>query len=145
MQSYPHLYRTTAVADVDSTVRICSTGLDDLETTSPPEFGGPAGYWSPETLLVASVADCLILTFRAIARASKLDWTSLECEADGTLNRVDGVTRFTHFELRARLKVPAHVSHEKAERILHKSENVCLITRSLTAEVHLDTAVETVM
>ncbi len=143
MQDYPHLYRTRAVADSESAVRICSPGLEDIVTTSPPEFGGPEGHWSPETLLVASVADCLILTFRAIARASRLDWLSLECEARGTLDRVDGVTRFTRFDLRARLTVPAGVSHEKADRILRKSEGVCLITNSLTAETHLETDIET--
>jgi len=143
MQDYPHLYKTKATAGSESMVRICSPGLEDIVTTSPPEFGGPEGNWSPETLLVASVADCLILTFRAIARASKLDWVSLECDANGTLDHVDGVTRFTRFDLRARLTVPEGVDHAKADRILHKSEAVCLITNSLTAETRLDTHVET--
>lgn len=139
MHPYPHHYRTSAAATADSTVRIASPGLPELETTAPPEFGGPKGNWSPETLLVAAVADCFILTFRAIATASKLEWLDLSCEADGTLDRVEGVTRFTRFHLRARLTLPDGVDPEKAEKILHKSEAVCLVTRSLNAEVHLDT------
>ena len=142
MHPYPHIYKTSATAGPEQAVRIDSPGLPGLETTPPPEFGGPQGHWSPETLLVASVADCYILTFRAIARASKLDWLDLSCAADGTLDRVDGVTKFTRFDLRARLVLPAGADTEKAEKILHKSESACLITSSMTAEVHLDTQIE---
>jgi organic hydroperoxide reductase OsmC/OhrA len=112
-----------------------------MSTMPPPEFGGPEGYWSPETLLAASVADCFILTFRAISRASKLEWSSLECDVQGTLDRVDGVTRFTRFDLKARLQVPSGTDADKAERILHKSEAACLITASLATENHLEALV----
>lgn len=141
MQAYPHLYRTSANAGPDTRVRITSQGLPDIPTTAPPQFGGAGGNWSPETLLVAAVADCFILTFKAIAGASALAWSRLECDADGTLDRVDGVTRFTRLDLRARLLLPAGSDTAKAERILHKSEAVCLVTNSMTAERHLETSI----
>lgn len=139
MQAYPHHYRASASADTESTVTVTGEGLPELTTTAPPEFGGPEGYWSPEALLTASVADCFILTFRAIARASRLDWANIECDVTGTLDRVDGVTRFTRFDLAVRLAVPAGTDREKAEKLLHKSEAVCLITASLNTENHLET------
>jgi organic hydroperoxide reductase OsmC/OhrA len=141
MQGFPHVYHVTARSGTDNPVTLSSKGLPELSTMPPPEFGGPEGHWSPETLLAASVADCFILTFRAISRASQLGWTSLECDVEGTLDRVDGVTRFTRFDLRARLQVPAGVDVEKAEKILHKSESVCLITASLATENHLETVI----
>lgn len=137
MHAYPHHYKASGTAAPDSTVTLSAEGLPDLSTTPPPEFGGPVGHWSPETLLTASVADCFILTFRAIAKASKLDWTQLACEVTGTLDRVDRVTRFTRFDLAARLQVPAGTDLEKAEKLLHKSEAMCLITASLNTENHL--------
>jgi organic hydroperoxide reductase OsmC/OhrA len=33
----------------------------------PVDFGGLAGYWSPETMLTGAGGNCLILTFRALA------------------------------------------------------------------------------
>ena len=39
------------------------------------------------TLLIAAVADCFILTFRAVARASRFEWISLGCTVDGVLDR----------------------------------------------------------
>lgn len=135
MQAYPHIYSALATASAaDSTVRLKSTGLQSLETDAPAEFGGPGDKWSPETLLVASIADCYILTFRAIARASKLDWLALDCEVAGTLNRVDNITRFTHFEIHAKLGIKVGTDTDKARHIMEKSEAVCLITNSLNGE-----------
>ncbi len=115
--------------------------LPGLATAPPPQFDGPGDRWSPEELLVGAVAAWFILTFRAIARASKLDWTDLECSAEGTLDRVDRVTKFTAFTVRASLTVPEGTDAEKASRLLEKAESSCLITRSLEAATHLEAEV----
>jgi uncharacterized OsmC-like protein len=93
-------------------------------------------------LLVSAVADCFILTFRALARMSNLSWRSLECDVTGTLDRVDRVTQFTHFAITAHLAVPAEENAERARRALEKSERTCLISSSLEAEKSLDAMVE---
>jgi organic hydroperoxide reductase OsmC/OhrA len=141
MQAMPHQYRVTATAAATGTVEVASPGLPALVTAPPVEFGGPGNLWSPETLLVAAVADCFILTFRAIARASRLDWVALECGAEGVLDRVDGVTRFTGVTVRAHLTVPAGASESLATRLLEKAEHGCLVTNSLLAERHLEATV----
>lgn len=138
MDHYPHQYSASASAASAGAVEISSAGLEPLGSMPPPQFGGPGGHWSPETLLVAAVADCYIMTFRAIARASGLEWLELNCAAEGILDRVDHVTRFTRFNLRARLKAPAGTDEHKARRLLEKAEAVCLISSSLNAEKHLD-------
>jgi organic hydroperoxide reductase OsmC/OhrA len=142
MQEYPHLYRAGARAAAEGEVTVTSPGLESVQTTSPPEFGGPAGNWSPETLLVAAVADCFILTFRAVARASRFAWLDLECAAEGKLEKVDRHSEFTEFVLTATLRVPPEASLARAERLLHKAEAGCLITNSLKSKVHLRTHVE---
>ena len=141
VQDYPHRYPVTASAAADSNVTLSSPGLVALESAGPAEFGGPGDLWSPETLLVAAVADCFILSFRAIARGSKLEWQSLRCDADGLLDRVDKVTKFTSFNLRVVLEVPPDVNAAKAIRLLERAEQVCLITNSMTAATHLDAEV----
>ena len=141
-QELPHHYLVGADASSEGTVSVNSEGLQSLATTSPPQFGGPEGYWSPETMLVASVANCFILTFRAIARASKVDWSDVQCHTEGTLERIDRVTRFTEFHLKANVTVQPGTAEEKVLRLMHKSEQNCLVTRSLNAEVHLDATVQ---
>jgi len=138
MQDLPHQYHVSANAENDSNVALKADDLPQLISAPPAEFGGPGDQWSPEHLLVASVADCFILTFRAVARASKLEWSGIESSAVGTLDRVDRVTRFTSFTVSATLTVPAGTDIDKARRLLEKSEAACLITNSLSAETHLE-------
>jgi len=143
MQDFPHHYAASARADAEGDVTLESPRLAALVSAAPAEFGGPGDRWSPETMLVAAVADCFILTFRAIARGSKLAWTSLSCEVEGTLDRVERVTQFTGFRVRASLRVPAGTDEARAKRLLERAEQGCLITNSLKANSQLSLTVET--
>ncbi len=142
MQGYPHFYVASASAGNEGNVVVSSEGLPDLDTASPPQFDGPLGVWSPETLFSAAIADCFILTFRAIARASKFEWTSLECRAEGVLERPEKTTFFTTFNVHAVLHVPSGAKVEIAQRLLEKAEDLCLITASLKSEVVLTTDIQ---
>lgn len=141
MQDLPHHYAVSATSENTGNVLISSDGLSGLDTAAPAEFGGPGDLWSPETLLVGTVANCFILSFRAIARASHLDWISLLCNVAGTLDKIERVTQFTGFDLDAELLVPAGTDEKKAHRLLQKAEHHCLITNSLKAETHLQSKV----
>ena len=141
MHPYPHQYRVTATATAEGVVTLGSTGLADIPSMPPPEFDGPPGYWSPETLLAAAVADCFVLSFRGVARAGKIAWQSLAVDVEGVLERADGVTRFTRFTTRARLVVPGGTDLAKARASLERAETVCLITNSLSGESHLEAEV----
>jgi peroxiredoxin-like protein len=138
MQKFPHYYITQAIGQPTGTITTNSSHLEKLQIAAPKEFDGPGDKWSPEELLIASVADCLILTFRAIASASKLEWIDLTCEAKGTLDRVEKTTRFTEIHVKASLKIPSQSDKEKASHLLEKAEQNCLITNSLTAQTYLE-------
>ena len=92
MQALPHRYRVKGAGRITGDVELTAERLTMLQSASPAEFDGPGDRWSPETLLVGAVADCFILTFRAIAKASRLSWISLDCDVTGTLDREDRVT-----------------------------------------------------
>jgi organic hydroperoxide reductase OsmC/OhrA len=139
MQDYPHHYVVSADAPAEGIISVSSEGLETLPSLAPAEFGGPGDLWSPETFLVAAVADCFILTFRAVARGSRFEWNSVNCDVDGVLDRVERVTRFTEFHVRVTLHVPPGTDLHKAERLVEKSDHVCLVTNSLSAETILKT------
>ena len=61
---------------------------------------------------------------------------------DGTLDRQDRVTRFTRVSLNVELEIDDPASTERAERLLHKAEEVCLVTQSLNAEVSFQARVK---
>jgi len=137
MQPLPHTYSVSAIGANAGEVSIRAANLPTLASAPPREFDGPGNRWSPESLLTAAVASCFILTFRAIARASKLEWTSLECEVDGTLERVDGQMQFTRMTTRAILIVPSDAHTVSCERALERAEERCLIANSLRCQREL--------
>jgi len=135
MHPYPHRYVVdAAAASPTGAVTIDAEGLPTIESQPPPEFDGPGGFWSPEALLVAAVADCFILTFRSIARAAHFEWQGLSCRVEGVLERASGGTQFTRYTTRARLRAPRGVDRDKARELLERSEKLCLIANSLRGE-----------
>lgn len=138
MHPYPHRYQVHARAEAEGAVQLTGSDMPQLSSMPPPEFDGPGGHWSPETLLVAAVGDCLVLSFRAIAKASRLEWRDLSIDVEGLLERVDGVSRFTRFDARARLVIPAGANAARARMLLEKSEKICLVSNSLSAARHLE-------
>jgi organic hydroperoxide reductase OsmC/OhrA len=141
MHDLPHRYTVGVEGTPEGDLALTADRLPAIASASPAEFDGPGDRWSPETLLVAAVADCLALTFRGVARASKLSWTSLRCEAVGTLDRVDRVMQFTRFDLHVDVIVPPDTSAEQARRVLDKAERTCLIANSLKAEIFLESEI----
>jgi organic hydroperoxide reductase OsmC/OhrA len=134
MHPYPHLYTATASGFPEGTVAVNSPRLPEIASAPPPEFDGPGDVWSPETLLCAALADCFVLSFRAVARASKLEWNDVACRVEGVLERVDGVTQFTRCTTFASLRVPPASDADKARKLLEKAEHVCLVSNSLRGE-----------
>ena len=74
MQDLPHHYKVEASAELEGDGAISSDRLESIPFASPAEFGGPGNRWSPETLLLAAVASCFILSFRAIAKIGRASW-----------------------------------------------------------------------
>jgi organic hydroperoxide reductase OsmC/OhrA len=142
MLAFPHHYTVEAAGSGTGDVELKSDGLPILRSASPIPFDGPGDRWSPETLLVAAVGDCLILTFRAVARASGFAWTSLECDVTGTLDRIERTTRFVGFDVRARLHVPSGTDPDRARQVLEKAERSCLISNSLSGAIRLIPVIE---
>ncbi len=138
MKPYPHTYGAHAQAMATGLVAVASAGLPAIETAPPPEFDGPEGVWSPETMFVAAIADCFILTFRGVSRAARFDWVSLEAHVDGTLDREGGITQFVRYTTRATLTVLPNADHAKARQLLEKAEKSCLVTNSLRGSRSLE-------
>lgn len=142
MQNFPHHYIVTADSGASGAVLVSSPNLPDWPTDAPAEFDGPGDVWSPETMLVGAVANCFVLTFRAMARFSKFEWKQIACRVVGVLDRVERVTQFTEMHLTVTLEVPAGTAVEKAQRLLEKAEQGCLITNSLKGKVTMETSVQ---
>jgi organic hydroperoxide reductase OsmC/OhrA len=141
MHPYPHVYEATASGAVSGPVTVASRDLPPIESAPPPQFDGPAGNWSPETLLCAAVVDCFVLTFRGLSRAARFEWSDLKCRVEGTLERRDGVAQFTRFVTHATLTVPEGTEVSRARSLLERAEHSCLIANSLRGARVLEVAI----
>lgn len=109
-----------------------------IEIATPPEFPkGVKGIWSPEHLFTAAVSSCLMTTFLAIAENSKLEFTAFSCSSKGKLEKVEGKFLMTEITLEPQVTIVNEKDRERAERIIRKSEEACLISNSIKSKVIL--------
>jgi organic hydroperoxide reductase OsmC/OhrA len=109
--------------------------------SAPPEFLGESGVWTPEHFFVASVVTCYVSTFSGMSHASKFGFISLEVDAEGVLEKGPGGWRFTEVKLRPALKIARAEERERAKVLLEKAEQSCLVARSISARVTLESAI----
>ncbi|MEM0952838.1 MAG: OsmC family protein [Pseudomonadota bacterium] len=141
MQGLPHDYTATATATATAHVTAQCPGQPALQVAPPTAFGGPGDISSPEDLQVAAIASCFILSFKAIAAASKLEWSSISVDAGGTLDQQDRAIQFTGFSLNVNLTLADASAADKAERLLGKAKQTCFITNSLRADTEMSATV----
>jgi len=112
-----------------------------IHFSTPPEFKGDPGYWTPEHLLLAAVASCYVATFYALAE-SKLGFLGLEILVEGMLGKTEGRLQFTSIMLKPIVKIARQEDGELASRLLTRAEEGCLIARSLACPVQLEPLVQ---
>ena len=103
-----------------------------IHFTAPPQFGGLEGRWTPEDLLLTSIGSCFATTFRALADYSKLTYSDLEVEVSGSVHRASSGYVFNEIVTRPLLTMVSGTDQERALRLLHKTQELCLITRALS-------------
>lgn len=119
-----------------------SAGNGCIEVATPPEFPkGIPGIWSPEHLFTAAVSSCLMTTFLAIAENSKLDFVSFECGAKGKLEQADGKFLMSEVILEPVVTIKDNKDHDRALRVLQKSEANCLISNSVKSNVIMNATI----
>ena len=132
-------YRVTASWEGGRKGAVEATGISPtIHFSTPPEFKGDPGYWTPEHFLVAAVASCYVATFYALAQLSNMEFLGLELLAEGTLGKAEGKLRFIEIVLKSTLNIAQLGDRELANRLLAKAHKGCLIARSLICPVHLE-------
>lgn len=142
IESHDYQVAITGTGPKTGMLESTNDGLPPMEFASPPEFGGQEKTWSPEHLFVASVAGCLMTTFKAIAANSGVEVLEYTDEATGHLQRGDdrrySIDRIT---LRPTVVISADSNLDKTYRLLEKAEEACLIGRSIVSERVLEPTV----
>ena len=141
MKPLPHEYQVDLTGAPAGYAAMSSVGLPDFTAAPPIEYGGPGDAWSPEHLLLAAVSSCFLFTFRAVARASKIEFLNVDAETFGTVAKADGIIRFTDIVVRATVTAADGVDEEIVRRAVDKAASHCLVSSSLSTPVRVEAAV----
>jgi len=142
MKPFPHCYSARLTGGPFAYGDLTAAGVPALRIAPPPQFDGPGDAWSPEELFLAAVESCFLFTLRAMARMSKLEFTELRVDAEGIVDRVDRVTRFTGIVLRAVLTVPVGTDRAVALTVLEKTKSGCLVSASISTPIRLEAEIQ---
>jgi organic hydroperoxide reductase OsmC/OhrA len=105
-----------------------------IHFTAPPEFGGLEGRWTPESLLLCSIAGCFTTTFRAIAEYSNFEYADLEVQVEGTIQKVESGYAFTEIVIRPNLSITNESEQARGMRLLQKTKGLCLVARAISVQ-----------
>jgi organic hydroperoxide reductase OsmC/OhrA len=134
-----HVFETEVVWERGRECSVKARGNPALAVATPPEFGGPEDTWSPEELLVASVASCVLSTFLYFAERFELPFSSYSSASRGTVEKTPEGLRFTGVDVSISIGVPDGKAAGKAAalRLKEKLEKYCPVSASLGCPVRL--------
>lgn len=117
--------------------KIRCAGKQDVAISTPPEFGGPEGFWTPEDLLTSAVETCILTSTLFFAERAKIELRSYSSQATGTMEKTAEGIRFTKIvvEINIVLEVP---EQELAMRhAIEQAKKTCPISNSLACPIEL--------
>lgn len=139
-----HNYRVVAWwASGKNGLAKCDSAPNAIHFAAPPQFGGIDGRWSPEDLLLSAVASCFTTTFQAIAEYSRFDFTDLAVEAGGCVRKVASGYAFEEITIRPTLSIANAEEQSRADRLLAKAQQLCLVSRALAVPIKFEPTVRT--
>ena len=138
MHVYPLNLRWTGDTSQSPFSRAATASVDgkpDIAVSSGMGDGADVSKWNPEDLLGASLGQCHLLTFLALAAKVQLKVLSYDDHVAVELDTVDKVTRVTRIVLSPTITVASGTDHEKVKLMFEKAHKYCFIGNSITAQV----------
>ena len=116
-------------------------GKPDIMVACPPEFGGHPNIWSPEDIFLASVEICTMTTLLWFTNKENIILKSYSSVASGMVELSGGVFQFSSITVKIKVCVSSKDDSSRVERLFKKVERACLITNSITTNVHIESEI----
>jgi organic hydroperoxide reductase OsmC/OhrA len=131
-------YRTQLKQVENRTGVLDSEGKASVRFSSPPEFKGEAGIWTPEDLFVSAIDACTMTTFVAFSEREKIPIISYHSAAEGLLEFVDGKYRITRVVVRPNVVVGSADAVGPTRDLFKKTHENCVVTNSINTAVVIE-------
>jgi len=135
-------YRTSVEWKSERQGFLRSEGKPEVYISSPPEFKGIPGVWTPEDLFVAAAEICTMSTFLSFGGRKGIPLKSYKSNAEGLLENVDGKYRFTKIVITPEVIVGKEWTKEQVDEVFHQAHDNCLIANSMTATVVIEPTIQ---
>jgi organic hydroperoxide reductase OsmC/OhrA len=136
MHCLPHTYSVTVIRSPHG----LAVGAPPRELIAGGTYDARQGDWTPEHLLVGSVALCFQGTLERLARERRADIRHLRCHATGAVERTPEGSRFVRVRVHVHLTVPPGRVID-GEQLVVDAMHGCLISHSLRCPVEIDSQV----
>ena len=100
-----------------------------------------ASYHTPEDLFVASATICYMNGFLNFLDKMHIITLSFECDAVGTLEKVDRSFEITKIEMKAKVVIESEDIRSKIDRALELAAKYCFVGNSMKCPITHDTEV----
>lgn len=131
-------YKTSTTWTEGRSGTIGSEGKPTMKISSPPEFKGERGVWTPEDLFVGSVEVCHMTTFLSFAAQKRMTIVSYKSRANGVLEYIDEDYRFTRIVIFPTITVGKDVVETDVHALLREAEKHCLVANSIASIVEVN-------
>jgi organic hydroperoxide reductase OsmC/OhrA len=133
-----HRYGVRTEWQAGRQVTLAAPGKPILDVALPSDFkNGVRGVWSPEELLIASLATCFELTMIAVAEFREVPLRSVRVDATGHVERKSHLYTLVLLELDVQVETDAGREHD-VERIAEIAHEGCLVGNALDVPIRLD-------
>ncbi|WBB79892.1 OsmC family protein [Micromonospora sp. WMMD882] len=122
---------TSGYRDYGREHELTAEGPAPIAGSADPTFRGDPARWNPEQLLVASLAQCHMLSYLALCARHGVVVTGYLDRARGSMSTQGGGGRFTSVVLRPEVRVASAAMVEKAVALHHDAHEGCFIASSV--------------
>lgn len=108
----------------------------------PQEMGGPGTGTNPDEMLLGAAATCYVITLAAMLERSDITPYELTLESEATVDVTNNIFTYERIVHRPRIVLQADATESdevKAERLAHKAEESCMISRAVAGNVSIET------
>lgn len=108
----------------------------------PQEMGGPGTGTNPDEMLLGAAATCYLITLAAMLERSEIVPAQLTLASEATVDVTNNVFTYERIVHRPKIVLQADATPgqlKTAERLAHKAEASCMISRAVAGNVQIQT------
>ena len=112
-------------------------GKPPILGSASSRYFGDDGRYNPEDLMLASLGECHLLTYLALAAKAGIRVTALSAQVSGTIAKIEGKMRFREATIRVSTEIEAGADAERAQQLHEPAHEQCFMASSVNFPVQI--------